>query len=83
MEPFDQADQLCSPQDLDARVALMKQRIKNAPLTGVLWAQLGFTLQVKDIRYHDSGMSQKEALFAYKMAVKLLGPCSQFVSTSM
>jgi hypothetical protein len=68
-----------SNQDLEERITLVKKQIKNAPLTGALWAQLGFTVQVKDMRYHDSGMNQKEALFAYKMALKLLDPCSHLV----
>jgi hypothetical protein len=54
--------------------------IKKAPLLGDLWAQLGFTIQVKDIRFHDSGVCQKEALFAYQMALKLLDPVSNLVS---
>ena len=71
---------MSSSQDLDDCITLVKKQIKTSPLTGALWAQLGFTLQVKDIRYHDSGVGQKEALFAYKMALKLLDPCSTLVT---
>jgi hypothetical protein len=78
MQPLDTDS--ASIQDLDNRIIQIQKMIKKAPLLGDLWAQLGFTIQVKDIRFHDSGVCQKEALFAYQMALKLLDPVSNLVS---
>ena len=78
MQPLDTDS--ASIQDLVNRIIQIQKMIKKAPLLGDLWAQLGFTIQVKDIRFHDSGVCQKEALFAYQMALKLLDPVSNLVS---
>lgn len=74
---------ITSSLDLDSRITHVRSLIKFSPLSGDLWAQLGFNLQLKDMRFHDSGMSQNEALFAYKMALKLLDPVSNLVNRSV